>query len=151
MKSYAGLRNVNYEGVTAIIVNKKRVLVLKKIWIPFVIYRNLWTFPAGRLKRGEDEEEAVYREILEETQLQRSQLKPLSRYRNVVKIHINSGIKFKNTLYVFKSKSGRISLNFENSDYRWASLAEIRNEKEYTNVFANSSFILKVIRDALKK
>ncbi len=54
-------------------------------------------------------------------------------------------IMWSNRLYVFRSATSAVTLDIENSAYRWASLAEIKDHDRYTNVFIDENAILGII------
>jgi 8-oxo-dGTP pyrophosphatase MutT (NUDIX family) len=151
IKAHSVFRMGKGAGVVAILVHKGKVLVMKRIWLPFILHPGIWTFPAGRIDRGESDRKAVYREVLEETGIDKGQLALLGRYPKIMKVDKKGRNASENTVYVFRSKTGRIRMNIENTAYRWATLSDIANERHYTNIFANPAFILKVIRKALEK
>ncbi|MDE1854856.1 MAG: NUDIX domain-containing protein [Candidatus Micrarchaeota archaeon] len=135
----------------AIIIHGSRVLLLKRVSLPFLSHSGIWTFPAGRGNPGEPSLKTAYREVLEETGLEKIDLSLLSKQIRVTKVDEERKRIIPNKLYVFRSKKSAVRLDYENTDYRWASLADIRDEHLYDNVFADPAFILKVIRKALKK
>ncbi len=149
MKDYKNFKWGGKEGITAVIINDKKLLVLKRISFPFLIYSGLWLFPAGKTKGGEAYDQTSYREIFEETGLRKSDLKLISKYKDVLKIDKKRRIKYYNAVYVFNSKTKYVKLNMENTVYRWASFDDIKNQRKYTNVFADKQFIENVIRNAI--
>ncbi len=151
LKAYSGFKLVRRRGVTAIVINGGRILITKRHWIPFIPHHGFWTFPAGKVERGEKDDAAVYRELREETGLRRTDLELLGRYARVMKVDLKRKDRVYNTLYAFRSKTRRIRLNFENTGYRWVSASDIEDERLYRNVFANKGLILKVIRKALER
>ncbi len=151
LKAYSGFKLVRMQGITAIILNSRKVLVMKRLWLPFIIYPGAWTFVAGHKESGESEDETAYREVFEEAGIARADLALAGKYAKVLKIDEKRARKFYNTLYLFRSRTKAVRKNVENTAYRWATLADIRDERLYTNVFANPAFILKVIRKALER
>lgn len=151
MNAYSDFKLIKNDGITAIIVSNRRVLIMKRIWAPFIVHPGLWLFVAGKKKRNESDDEAAYREVFEETGLGRADLRLLGKRRKVMKIDAKGRKKFYNTLYLFRSRTRRVRMNFENRAYRWASLADIRAENRYTNVFADKWLILKVISKAIQR
>ncbi|MDE1873610.1 MAG: NUDIX domain-containing protein [Candidatus Micrarchaeota archaeon] len=148
-KAYRGSAPLEDMGITAIILHGGRVLLLRKIWLPFVLYRGLWLFLSGKREPGESYDTAAYREIREETGIGRRDLLLLGRFGGVAKFHVGSGRRFTDTLYVFASRTARVRLNIENTAYRWASVSDIRREREYTNAFVDKQFIERTIGRAL--
>lgn len=149
MKPYSEFKLRKGEGITAIIINNKSVLVMKRIWLPLIMHPGLWLFVAGKKKRGEGADVAAYREIFEETGLGRQDLDLVKKYGKVMKLDPVKRVKFYDILYLFRSKTRRIRKNVENTAHRWASLSDIQAERSYTNVFADKRFIEKVIKGAM--
>jgi 8-oxo-dGTP pyrophosphatase MutT (NUDIX family) len=135
---------VKKEGITAIIINNKRILVMKRIALPFLIDSGIWTFIAGRRDRGEAYSKTAYREIFEEAGISKTEL-VLHKRAKILKIDFKGKRKYYNPLYVFYSKTKKVRKNIENSEYRWATLSEIRNEDKYTNVFSNKKVVERLI------
>ena len=48
--------------------------------------------------------------------------------------------------FIFRSSTGKVRLDLENRAYRWATIREIENEINYTNVFIHEEGILKMLR-----
>ena len=151
LKAYPGFKLVKNRGITAIIVNSGKVLVLKRISLPFHRYSGIWTFVSGGTEKVESFEESAYREIGEEVRIGKQELVLLAKYPRVLKFEANSRAIYPDALFVFNSKTRKIRLNFEHTAYRWASVADIALERRYTNTFADPAFILKVIRKALER
>ncbi|MGA3020815.1 MAG: NUDIX hydrolase [Candidatus Micrarchaeales archaeon] len=136
-------------GITAIIMNRGRVLIMKRTYIPFKISPGIWTFVCGGRKRGERYIETAYREIREEAGIPKKRLRLLSKYDRVMKIDVGMRRKFYDHLYLFYSETREVRRNIENTKHRWARLNEIRNEREYTNVFADKHLIERMIERAI--
>jgi 8-oxo-dGTP pyrophosphatase MutT (NUDIX family) len=149
MDAFGDFRLVKKEGVTAAIISRKGVLVMKRIALPFLIDSGVWTFVAGRKESDETYDETAYREVREETGLAKEDLILRSKYEDVVKIDMKGKTKYHNHFYIFYSKTIDIRKNIENSAYRWAPLSEIQEQKKYTNVFADKQFIEKEIKRAI--
>lgn len=142
-------KSAGRDGVTAIIVNRGRLLVLKRRAIPFTMDPGEWEFVAGSRKRSESYDDAAYREIEEETGIPRSRLALAAKRARITKTDARKTFTYPNALYVFRSGTGRVRLNIENSRYRWAAYGEIAAHKDYANVFLNERHILGMIRRAL--
>jgi 8-oxo-dGTP pyrophosphatase MutT (NUDIX family) len=149
MEAFGDFRLVKKEGITAVIISRKGVLVMKRIALPFLIDSGVWTFVAGSREKEEKYVETAYREVREETGLDKENLILRSKYEDVVKIDMKSKTKYHNHLYIFYSKTINIRKNIENSAYRWAPLSEIQEQRKYTNVFADKQFIEKEIKRAI--
>jgi|SRR5271157_583589 len=145
----ARYKSAGRDGVTAIIVNRGRLLVLKRRAIPFTMDPGEWEFVAGSRKRGESHADAAYREVLEETGIPKGRLTLAAKRARVVKTDAKGTFTYSNALYVFCSGSDKVKLNIENSRHRWATYDEIAAHKDYTNVFLNERLILGMIRKVL--
>jgi putative heme iron utilization protein len=66
-----------------------------------------------------------------------------------MKIDVGMRRKFYDHLYLFYSETREVRRNIENTKHRWARLNEIRNEREYTNVFADKHLIERMIERAI--
>ena len=149
MDSYTDYKLMESNGITAIIIKGRKVLIFKRIWFPFMVHPGIWTFVAGKKERSETYEETAYREVREETGMDKTVLKQIATYDRVAKINPAKKRKHHDALYVFSSKTDKVRLNFENTSYRWASLSDIEDQREYTNIFADKGFIERVIRSAI--
>lgn len=148
--SVKNYKRSNISGVTVIIINRKRLLLLKRIRFPFIINPGIWSFLSGGRKKEESSLENAYREIEEETRLVRSNLKLLFGPKSMTLFDSNKKIRWQNDIYIFKSDSRRVIKNIENSAYRWASISDIKKHIEYTNIFENESLIITLIEKFLK-
>lgn len=146
---YEKFRFVEKEGVTTIIINKGRILVMKRISLPFLIHSGLWTFVAGRKEKGESYEDTAYREVWEEAGIGKESLALASKPVKIMKVNEKGRTRFNNWLYVFYSRTREVRKNIENSDYRWATLSEIRGQRRYTNIFADKHSIEMLIERAI--
>ncbi len=143
-------KEVNKDGITAAVVNDGKVLLLKRIWLPFMSFPGIWTFITGGRKEGEEYLDAAYREIEEETKIERKHLKLIARIDNVMLYDpVWKRKKWRNAFFVFSSSKTEVKLDMENRNYRWASMDEIANGKNYTNIFADRVLIEKKIKDVL--
>ena len=116
------------KGVLGIVINKDEKFLL--------LYRALhwrgWEFPKGGLSKGETEEEALYREIKEETGLA---VKIIFKLPYVITyIYPRDFIKKTKTKYKGAKQSvyiaianGSVKLSKEHNRYRWVSYKEARN------------------------
>ena len=144
-----GYKHAARDGITAILVNKGRLLVLKRRSFPFIVDPGKWEFVSGGRKRNESHDDAVYREILEETGIPKGRLTLMANHARVTKSDAKRTIRFLNALYVFRSGTDKVRLNIENSRYRWATYEDIVEHRNYTNVFLSERSILKLIRKVL--
>ena len=82
-----------------------------------------WDFPKGAVERGETEEQAAKREILEETGLRIDSFMP--NFRKVIEYHYrrSEGLSHKQVVF-FLARSERkdVTISFEHSGYDWLTL-----------------------------
>lgn len=104
------------EASVVIILNEdKKVLALRRS-ADSITYPGYWSFPGGGADPGEDPFECGIRECREETTLEISDLEfIMCNYVN------GKAIKF----FWTKSFSGTVTLDEENTDFRWVHLAQI--------------------------
>jgi len=138
------LKHVKREGVVAIIINKRRVLLLKRRNLPFLTNPGIWFFITGGRKKGEKYIETAYREIMEEVRIDRQMLKKLYECR--VKLYDNSKKwVWENRCFIFYSKSRHVKLNIENAAYRWAGINDLKKEIALSNILINKEFVINKI------
>lgn len=103
-------------AVDAIVVNGKgEILLLKRKINPF---RGLWVVPGGHVEYGETVEEAVIREVLEETGLKCKIVRLLGVYsdpRRDPRFHTVSAA------FVLKIVSGKLKNSFESTEQKFFS------------------------------
>lgn len=144
-------RMVENKGVNAVVLNKKRVLLLKRISLPFIIHPGYWAFVSGAKKKNENYLETAYREVEEETGIKRNDLKLLLKGGNITIMDDRRATKWTNRLFVFGSKGKKVRLNIENTSYKWVSLKGLEEERNITlNHFSNREKALNSIRKCLK-
>ena len=98
----------------AVVLNdKKDVLILKRMeaagWMP-----GKWGLPGGHIEKGELSEDAAARETKEETNLSLSNLKQLVQRGQAM-------------IYCSNSYTGDVEIDFEHTDWAWASYDELDN------------------------
>ena len=142
-------KSVERDGVTVVIINNGRLLVLKRRAIPFIVDPGEWEFVSGSRKKGESHDQAAYREVLEETGIHKGRLTLMARRARTAKTDVKKKVRFTNTLYVFLSGTDQVKLNIENSRYRWATYEDVSQHRNYANVFLSERSILRLIRSAL--
>ena len=143
---------VEKDGVTAIIIHDDKVLLLKRVWLPFISFPGAWTFVTGGRNEKEDYLAAAYREIYEETGIPDSRLKLLAkRPYTMLYDPVWKRKKWHNVLFVFETNTDQVILNYESTAYRWAPIQEIRDKVNYTNVFVEERQILFLLESTLKK
>lgn len=146
-------KSIEKEGVTVIILNKKRILLLKRINLPFLMVNpGIWYFVAGSRARKEDYLDTAYREIMEEISMDKSELKPLLKNREIMIADNRRGLKWKNAFFIFCAKTDSIKLNYEHTDYRWVSFKEFVNDyKDAVNSIYDKERILPLIKSCISR
>ena len=142
-------RLVRKDGITAIISNRGRLLLMKRRAVPLIVDPGAWSFVSGGRKRRESYDKAAYREIEEETGIARRSLELLAKRKNIMKFESRRRQRYRNSIYIFCSKTDRVRRNIENSDYRWATFDDVLRQRRYTNVFVNERSILQLIKSVL--
>ncbi len=79
-----GYAMVSRPGVTVVLLNRGRILLLKRISLPFISHPGIWYFVGGARKGRESPLQNAYREVEEEVGITKDELKPLSRSKIVV-------------------------------------------------------------------
>ena len=97
-------------SVEALIVMDEALLFLRRNNQPA---KGEWWFPGGRIRKGESLEEALRREVKEETGLEVSSYKLINVYSRVFPERHDIAIA-----YLCKCKKGKVKLNNEHSEYR---------------------------------
>ena len=139
-------KTVENDGIHAAILNGSRILLLKRINIPFIVNPGAWSFVAGSRKRGEGYAAAALREIREETGLDADDVRLLKGGYSVFIADPSRRIKWKNRFFVFSTSRKEIRLNFENSMYRWASYREMVSDQRLMGMLYSRERILGAIR-----
>ena len=113
VKSYALI------GQKAIILNKEdKILLLQRSEKAGA--GGKWSLPGGGLDHGEDPIEGMKREIIEETELSVTELKPVN-----LRSYITDEKDFLVIVgYVAKAVSENVRLNWEHDKYKWLTLEE---------------------------
>ncbi len=143
---------VERDGITAIIIHEGKILLLKRVWLPFISYPGAWTFVTGGRNEREDYLAAAYREIYEETGIPENRLQLLAkRPYTLLYDPVWKRKKWHNVLFVFETNTDQVILNYESTTYRWAQMEEIKNRRDYTNVFVEERQILSLLESTLKK
>ncbi len=138
-------RLVKADGVAVVLINRRRVLLLKRRSLPFLKNPGIWSFLFGARKRGERRIETAYREVREEVGLEKARLRLLDGGLEVGLYDAGKTIRWQNRFFIFRSDSSHIEKDYENAAYRWASMGEVRDHINYTNVFIDEERILKRI------
>src|SRR3989344_5747818 len=127
-----------YRGTALILENiKGKILMQLRDNNPKIRYPNFWGFPGGGAEKGETPEEAVTRELLEET-----------NYKLTNPVYIGAFLIKKWNLYVFSRYDPKVKIEVlevnEGQELRFFSLEEIL----ILNVVPNK---LPIIKDYFKR
>ena len=110
--------------VTCVIRCRSRILLLKRS--PIVSTNpNRWSAVTGRLEENQSLEALAYQEILEETGLNRRQVR-LVRRGTAYRLRIGLGIESLVQPFLFESATRRIKLNWEHTESKWIKLTDLR-------------------------
>lgn len=146
MDDVSAYKKVKKPGIVAVIICKKRVLLVKRRAIPFLIDNpGIWTFVSGGTNHGELPIDTAYREVQEEVGLGRGHLR-LADKQKVVMFDPRKRQTWENWFFVLVSDYDGVRKNYESSDIRWAKLNDILNKRDYTNIFANESRCIAAIK-----
>lgn len=83
-------------------------------------YPEHWDFPGGRLESGEDIQEGLEREVLEETGLKVDVKKPVFIFQEILNGHPTVFI-----VHDCKKLSDEVKISHEHTDFKWATKEEI--------------------------
>lgn len=106
-----------HQSVGCIIENDGKIVLLMKGWGKSGIRR--WSIPGGKLKQGENPEEALIREIREETGIELSNFEKVKVF-NVRLLLPDNRRDF--VYHLFKANIGKdikVKLSDEHEDYKW--------------------------------
>jgi 8-oxo-dGTP pyrophosphatase MutT (NUDIX family) len=111
-------------GVAVGIEKDKTFLILKRSSQESVV--GLWEFPAGKVEKKENLEDAARREVLEETGLTLKNLFYVGKFTRPTMDR-----KKKVTFYLFHSNKfgGKVKLSKEHSGFKWTTRKEILRMK----------------------
>ena len=108
------MENEKYKASMVVVFNEnKEVLILKRSpgphWMP-----EKWGLPGGHIEKGEAPSSAARREVMEETNLILRNIKHYKDKRDVA-------------IYYSTEFSGNVEIDFEHTDWAWASYDELDN------------------------
>ena len=109
--------------ITAIVKNKNKFLILKRS-SSMEIHPNKWSFPGGKLEKGEDIYDCLSRELKEETGLEiQPELQYISDY-TYERPNKDWTLGF---CFLVTSESNQVKLSSEFTDYKWITKSEFKN------------------------
>lgn len=144
-------RNVNRDGITAVIINKGRILLLKRASFPMMSHKGVWSFVTGGRERKERHIETAYREIKEEINIDESQLRLIINNEHVILTEPKKKIQWDNRFFIFQSATRKVKLDLENKAYKWVTFEQLEaHENLLTDYIRNKNYIFRLIKSALK-
>ena len=143
-------RYSNRPGMTAIIMNKDKVLLLKRRRVPIILNPGIWGFLSGGRDGNEAYINTAYREIREETRIGKDKLTLLSSMYGIYCFDRKRMIKWQNAIFFFRSSTSKVTLDIENRSFRWAPIGDIKEQRMYTNVFCNEAKVLGKLEELIR-
>lgn len=119
-------------AITAIIKDLKgeRFLIIKRS-DKEIAYPGKWSFPGGKLEKGETVLQTLRREVLEEVGLEIEDHKKYLKDYTFVRPDGHNVIGF---VFLVKAKSERINLSKDFDDYRWVYPKELNSYDHITGM-----------------
>ncbi len=96
-----------------------RILLVKHVPQKGGYWQGKWIFPGGALELGEPIEEGIRREVMEETQLERDRVKPLTPLDRVVKSKGKVSLHVVYIDYLAKLKRGEVKVGDDVGEAMW--------------------------------
>lgn len=93
-----------------------------------------WDFPKGAVEKGETEEQAARREILEETGLVVNSF--LANFRKKIEYHYrrSNGLSHKQVVfYLARASEDKVKISFEHSGYEWLTYEQSLSRLTFDN------------------
>jgi 8-oxo-dGTP pyrophosphatase MutT (NUDIX family) len=110
--------------VTAILKYQKKILILKRS-PKSKSMQDKWGCISGYLEPNEDQLTRALTEILEETGIESEQL-ILQKIPPPIQVEFEDRVTFIIQPFCFSSKLDRVNLNWENVEFRWIGVADIK-------------------------
>ena len=104
--------------VTSLLTYENKILILKRSNLVQTM-KNQWAGISGYLEKKEDLLTCAYREIFEETGIEKKHLTLIKSGDPVLITCVKNFLSFLVHPFLFESTTLRISLNYENSEYKW--------------------------------
>ena len=119
----AGVNNIPVEKCSekGIVVFKQKVLLMKRVR-PSSDGLGYWELPGGGLEYGETPNEALKRELKEETGLTIDVVKPAYTFTKIRKDYQTVGIG-----YLASTDDDHVAISFEHTDYKWCPIDELKD------------------------
>lgn len=114
--------NIECHVVTSFLLHKGLVLLLRRS-AGVSSYQGKWAAVSGSVEPGESYEGAAYREIAEETGITASNLSITAR-GDAIRIPYGDFFWVIHP-FLFECSTGKVKLNWENTDYMWATREEL--------------------------
>jgi hypothetical protein len=109
------------------IMCRGRTLILKRA-AKVRVNPNLWSPIAGRVDGRLPPARQACEEILEEAGMERGKLR-MVRVGTKYKLQVSDSVEVTVYPYLFESKTRRVQLNWENTDYRWVRISDLSRFK----------------------
>ena len=96
--------------------------------------RGYWDFPKGHVEAGENEEQTVRREVVEETGVK--DLEFMKGFRQTIRYFFQTQEAriFKVVIfYLAKTKTKDVKVSFEHTGYQWATYGEAMSQLQFNN------------------
>lgn len=106
-----------HDVVTVFLYHEKKILLLKRS-NNVKTMKNKWAGISGFIE-NEDPLSCAYREIFEETGIEKKSLTPLQQGKTLSLFLSDNQIKLIIHPFLFLSMTNIVKLNWENSEYRW--------------------------------
>ncbi|MGD1836033.1 MAG: NUDIX domain-containing protein [Nitrososphaeraceae archaeon] len=110
--------------VTSILIHNHKVLILKRSNLVKTM-KNQWAGISGYLEKNEDLLTCAYREIFEETGINKKNIALIKNGNSILVDYPKDSLCFLVYPLLFESTTSNISLNWENSEYKWIKPIEI--------------------------
>lgn len=114
-----------YFAVKAILMYNDKILLMK-LYPKYTFLGGLWEVPGGRKKIGESDDEALHREVKEETGLDVEIVRMIHEWKIFIK-ESNSWLAGKT--FLCRSKTDKVVLTDpekQHEDYKWVSVDEAK-------------------------
>ena len=130
-------RSVKRDGITAVLINKRRILLLKRLNAPLMSHPGMWSFLSGGRRKGERYLQTAYREIFEETGIRAERLALLDGNSTIVLKDEGKGLKWQNRFFIFRASGRAVRLNVENTDYKWVGFGQVCRNRDIDRMIYN--------------